>query len=100
MTTPRERRLAELRENADMWHASEIDYATFTETRQDIWQAIRNEGIRTAHEVLQALRDQLPLSERCAMVCSSRLTGACVRRASIDGSAGEAHRREDGDSSR
>jgi len=71
MISPRARFLAALRENADAWHAAEIDYATFTECQQAVWSEIRDAGSAIEREVLQALRDQLPMSSRCGRGWSS-----------------------------
>jgi hypothetical protein len=59
-TTMRTQFLATLRENADAWHAGEIDFATFTASQRDTWDAIRQAGPAIEAEVLRALRDQLP----------------------------------------
>ena len=77
-TTMRTQFLATLRENADAWHAGEIDFATFTACQRDTWDAIRQAGPAIEAEVLRALCDQLP-TEAASSFPAARAVGAGFR---------------------
>ena len=80
-TTMRTQFLAMLRENADAWHAGEIDFATFTACQRDTWM-----GHRFYEAPMPKIADQLErlYTNLEALVAELRLSNGRSRETSSE----------------